>query len=47
MSRLRTIVFTILFYGLSVPIVLSVPISALFGRRAVIRRYGLRRSPQA
>lgn len=37
MSRLRTIVFTILFYGLSVPIVLSVPISALFGRRAVIR----------
>ncbi len=37
MNRLRTLVFTILFYGLSVPIVLSVPISALFGRAAVIR----------
>ena len=34
---LRTIVFYVVFYGLSVPIVLSVPISALFGRAAVIR----------
>ena len=37
MNRLRTILFTVLFYGLSVPIVLSVPVSALFGRAAVIR----------
>ncbi len=37
MNRLRTLVFTILFYALSVPIVLSVPISALFGRAAVMR----------
>lgn len=37
MNRLRTILFAILFYGLSVPIVLSVPVSALFGRRAVLR----------
>lgn len=32
----RTIVFNVVFYGLSVPIVASVPISALFGQRAVI-----------
>lgn len=37
MNRLRTIVFTILFYLFSVPIVVSVPVSALFGRAAVIR----------
>lgn len=37
MNRLRTLLFTILFYALSVPIVLSVPISAVFGRAAVIR----------
>jgi 1-acyl-sn-glycerol-3-phosphate acyltransferase len=36
-NRLRTLLFTILFYALSVPIVLSVPVSALFGRAAVIR----------
>lgn len=33
---LRTILFRIVFYGLSVPIVSTVPISALFGQRAVI-----------
>jgi 1-acyl-sn-glycerol-3-phosphate acyltransferase len=37
MNRLRTILFEMVFYALSVPIVLSVPVSALFGRRAVIR----------
>jgi 1-acyl-sn-glycerol-3-phosphate acyltransferase len=37
MNRLRTIAFTILFFGLSVPIVVSVPVSALFGRAAVLR----------
>ncbi|MCP3734096.1 1-acyl-sn-glycerol-3-phosphate acyltransferase [Sphingomonas sp. RP10(2022)] len=37
MNRLRTIAFSALFYGLSVPIVLSVPVSALFGRAAVMR----------
>lgn len=37
MNRLRTLLFTVLFYGLSVPIVLSVPVSALFGQRAVLR----------
>ncbi len=37
MNRLRTVLFTILFYALSVPIVLSVPVSALFGRAAVLR----------
>jgi len=37
MNRLRTLLFTVLFYGLSVPIVLSVPVSALFGRAAVLR----------
>ncbi|HEU0066075.1 MAG TPA: lysophospholipid acyltransferase family protein [Sphingomonas sp.] len=33
----RTVLFRIVFYGGSVPIVVSVPISALFGQRAVIR----------
>jgi 1-acyl-sn-glycerol-3-phosphate acyltransferase len=33
---LRTTIFRIVFYGLSVPIVLTVPLSALFGQRAVI-----------
>lgn len=33
----RTILFRIVFYTLSVPIVLSVPLSAAFGRRAVHR----------
>lgn len=37
MNRLRTIVFSILFYALSAPIVVTVPISALFGRAAVLR----------
>ncbi|WP_293875957.1 MULTISPECIES: lysophospholipid acyltransferase family protein [unclassified Sphingomonas] len=37
MNRLRTLIFTIMFYGLSVPIVLTVPVSALFGRAAVMR----------
>lgn len=36
MNRLRTLLFGLLFYGLSVPIVLTVPVSALFGRQAVI-----------
>ncbi len=33
---IRTIVFMIVFYGISAPIVMTVPISALFGSRAVI-----------
>ena len=37
MNWLRTIVFRTVFYLLSVPIVATVPISALFGQRAVIR----------
>jgi 1-acyl-sn-glycerol-3-phosphate acyltransferase len=37
MNRLRTFLFSLLFYGLSVPIVLTVPVSALFGRAAVMR----------
>ncbi len=32
----RTLIFNIVFYGISVPIVATVPISALFGQRAVI-----------
>lgn len=36
MTLLRNIVFAIVFYGLSIPIVLATPVSALFGRRAVI-----------
>ena len=34
---LRTWTFRLLFYALSVPVVGTVPVSALFGRRAVIR----------
>lgn len=33
---LRTLVFRAVFYAVSVPIVLAVPVSALFGQRAVI-----------
>lgn len=33
---IRTLIFRIVFYGLSVPIVGTVPVSALFGQRAVI-----------
>lgn len=36
MSWLRTLIFNIVFYGGSLPIVATVPISALFGQRAVI-----------
>jgi 1-acyl-sn-glycerol-3-phosphate acyltransferase len=35
-ASLRTLLFTIVFYGLSVPIVLFAPVVALFGRRALI-----------
>ena len=37
MNALRTLLFRIVFYGLSVPIVGSVPVTALFGRQAMIR----------
>lgn len=37
-DRIRTLLFSAIFYGLSVPIVLAAPIAALFGTRA-IRRY--------
>ena len=36
MARLRTLAFMLVFYGLSVPIVLLVPIPALIGQRALI-----------
>ncbi|MGN6820362.1 MAG: lysophospholipid acyltransferase family protein [Sphingomonas sp.] len=36
MTLVRNIVFAIVFYGLSLPIVLFVPLSALFGKRALI-----------
>lgn len=36
MTWLRNVAFAIVFYGLSVPIVLATPISALFGQPAVI-----------
>ncbi|WP_375391774.1 lysophospholipid acyltransferase family protein [uncultured Sphingomonas sp.] len=36
MSRLRTLLFNLVFWGGSVPIVLTVPVSAWFGQRAVI-----------
>ena len=36
MTLIRNIAFVLIFYGLSVPIVLFVPFSALFGRRALI-----------
>jgi len=35
-ASIRTLLFTILFYGVSVPIVLFVPLPALLGRRALI-----------
>ncbi len=41
MNWLRTLLFRIVFYGLSVPIVLCVPIAGLFGRPTLIR-YALR-----
>lgn len=33
----RTLLYRLVFFGLSVPVVATVPISALFGRRALIR----------
>jgi len=36
MNLLRTIAFSIFFYGLSVPIVLGAPLVAMFGSRALI-----------
>ncbi|MBN8808662.1 MAG: 1-acyl-sn-glycerol-3-phosphate acyltransferase [Sphingomonas sp.] len=36
MTFVRNIVFTLVFYGASVPIVLVAPLSALFGRHALI-----------
>ncbi len=36
MTLVRNVVFLLVFYGLSVPIVLFVPLSALFGRQALI-----------
>ena len=36
-AALRTLLFRIVFYSVSAPIVASVPVSALFGRPAVIR----------
>jgi 1-acyl-sn-glycerol-3-phosphate acyltransferase len=40
MDRLRSVLFKIAFYGLSVPIVLLAPVTALFGQR-VFRRWVL------
>jgi 1-acyl-sn-glycerol-3-phosphate acyltransferase len=37
LNRLRTILHAIVFYGLSVPIVLGAPVAGLFGRHAAIR----------
>lgn len=39
-DRIRTLLFSIVFYGLSVPIVLAAPVAALFGTRT-IRRYSM------
>ncbi|MFN4096378.1 MAG: lysophospholipid acyltransferase family protein [Sphingomonas sp.] len=39
-DRIRTLTFSIIFYGLSVPIVLAAPIIALFGTQR-IRRYSM------
>lgn len=39
-DRIRTWIFAVVFYGLSVPIVLAAPIAALFGTMA-IRRYSM------
>lgn len=36
MTWLRTILFMIVFYGISIPIVLLTPVTALFGRNALI-----------
>lgn len=36
MTLLRNVAFVLIFYGLSIPIVMLVPLSALFGRRALI-----------
>ena len=36
MNALRTLIFRIVFYGISVPIIVTVPVTALFGRRAMI-----------
>ncbi|HEX4695401.1 lysophospholipid acyltransferase family protein [Sphingomonas sp.] len=36
MTLIRNVAFVLVFYGLSVPIVLLAPLSALFGRRALI-----------
>lgn len=36
MNRLRTLLFQLIFYAGSVPIVMSVPITALFGRRPMV-----------
>ncbi|MDQ2878983.1 MAG: 1-acyl-sn-glycerol-3-phosphate acyltransferase [Pseudomonadota bacterium] len=36
MNRLRTIVFSLVFYGISAPIVIAALFAALFGRRATI-----------
>lgn len=39
-DRIRTLFYAVIFYGLSVPIVLAAPVAALFGTRA-IRRYSM------
>lgn len=39
-DRIRTLIFSIIFYGLSVPIVLAAPIVAMFGTQK-IRRYSM------
>jgi 1-acyl-sn-glycerol-3-phosphate acyltransferase len=36
-NALRTLIFRIVFYGVSVPIMIAVPVVALFGRAAMIR----------
>ena len=36
MTLLRNVAFAIVFYGVSLPIVLLVPFSALFGQRTLI-----------
>lgn len=37
LAWIRTVIYRIAFYGLSVPVVATAPISALFGRAALIR----------
>lgn len=39
-DRIRTLIYSILFYGLSVPIVLAAPVVALFGT-VTLRRYSM------